>query len=77
MGMSKEECLNILKGTRYARIAERIEFLWDSPEAYTYFKELILSDRDNRQGFPNLIFLAILRLSNLHEGIDNLEVIKR
>lgn len=74
---SKEEALEVLRQSRYSRIASRIELMWGTDELSTYFKELIISDRETRQGFPNDIFHAILKLSNLNDGIGVLEVIKR
>lgn len=73
----KEEALEVLRQSRYSRIASRIELMWGTDELCTYFKELIISDRDTRQGFPNDIFHAILKLSNLNDGIGTLEIIKR
>lgn len=74
---SKEGALEVLRQSRYSRIASRIELMWGTDELCTYFKELIISDRDTRRGFPNDIFHAILKLSNLNDGVGILEVIKR
>lgn len=51
---------------RFPRILEKIVNLWDMPELDAYLNELMVSDRHDRQGFPDDVALEIFRLSTLH-----------
>ena len=55
----------------FARIAEKIVELWDSPQIGSYFAELLIDDRGNRQGFPPDVAREIFLLSIAHEKIRN------
>ena len=55
----------------FARIAEKIAELWDSPRIVSYFAELLIDDRGNRQGFPPDVAREIFLLSLAHEEIRN------
>jgi hypothetical protein len=75
--MTKEEALSIIEDSGYTRIATKINFMWGAPELDTYFKELIISDREGRQGFSTEVFEALVKLSNIHNGISDLRIVKR
>lgn len=52
----------------FGRIANRILEDWDKPQYIKfYFNELLLTNRDDRQGFPEDVFSIILKLYIAHE----------
>ena len=52
----------------FGRIADRIRDDWDVPQyVKPYFSELLLANRDDRQGFPKDVFSIILKLYIAHE----------
>lgn len=53
----------------FERIADHIELKWDTYIIKDYLNNLILSNREDRQGFPQEVFDAILKLYLLHENI--------
>jgi uncharacterized protein len=56
---------------KFARIAQKIAELWDSPLIDSYFAELLIDDRGNRKGFPPEIAGEIFALSSAHGEIRN------
>ena len=72
--LTKDEALSFLQTTKFKRIAEKIEFLWGTPELQQYFHSITLIDREHREGFPVEVFFAIMRLYNISEGFDSTDV---
>lgn len=66
---TKEENLAIVR-EQFARIADRIEATWGAQTCEDYLVKLIVSDRERREGFPVQIFMAILRLHNMHKIVN-------
>lgn len=62
----KKRCIEILKEHGFKRIADGVELIWGTVELENYLSKLVITDRDNREGFPPLVFNAILRLHTLH-----------
>lgn len=52
--------------SKYPRILAKIMMLWDKPGMSDYFMELIVSDREDRAGFPPDVAAEIIRLSLVH-----------
>ena len=52
--------------SKYPRILEKILMLWDMPEMSNYFMELMVTDREDRTGFPPDVAAEIMRLSLVH-----------
>jgi hypothetical protein len=50
----------------YPRILEKIMMLWDKPGMNDYFTQLMVSDREDRAGFPPEVAAEIMRLSLVH-----------
>lgn len=61
-----EEPPLIIIERRFPRIARSIETLWGHRELDNYLTNLILADRDGREGFPPEILGALLKLANQH-----------
>lgn len=59
--------LDHLKNSQYAKIASRISLIWGTKECNDYLHSLIITDRDDRQGFPPHIFEQLLKLYLYHE----------
>lgn len=53
----------------FPRILGNIVELWGRPELDTYFNELMVSERHDRQGFPGDVAMEIFQLSNVHAGL--------
>jgi hypothetical protein len=53
---------------RYPRILEKIVSLWGKPELDAYLNELMVSDRHDRQGFPDDVAMEIFHLSTIHDA---------
>lgn len=51
---------------KYPRILETIMSLWDDDDIDPYFMELMVNNRDGRDGFPPDVAANIMRLSLLH-----------
>jgi hypothetical protein len=51
---------------QYPRILEKIMMLWDKPGMNDYFTQLMVSDREDRAGFPPDVAAEIMRLSLVH-----------
>ncbi len=52
--------------SKYPRILEKIVLLWDKPGISQYFMQLMVSDREDRAGFPPDVAAEIMRLSLVH-----------
>jgi len=52
--------------SRFPRILEKIASLWGKPELDAYLNELMVSDRHDRQGFPDDVAMEIFHLSTIH-----------
>jgi hypothetical protein len=52
--------------SKYPRILAKLMMLWDKPGMSDYFMELIVSDREDRAGFPPDVAAEIIRLSLVH-----------
>jgi hypothetical protein len=52
--------------SKYPRILEKIMMLWDNPGINDYFTQLMVSDREDRAGFPSDVAAEIMRLSLVH-----------
>jgi ankyrin repeat protein len=52
--------------SKYPRILAQIMMLWDEPGMSDYFMELMVSDREDRSGFPPDVAAEIIRLSLVH-----------
>lgn len=51
---------------RYPRILEKVVTLWNKPDLDTYLNELMVSERHDRQGFPEDVAMEIFHLSTIH-----------
>lgn len=65
----REQYLETLRSLGFQRIANRIQLIWGTRELVDYFEELLLNDRNDRQGFSHGAFEAIFKLSDLHNSI--------
>jgi hypothetical protein len=55
---------------RYPQIVTRIVAVWSSPQtARSYFQNLLMNDRNNRQGFSSDVYSEILALSMLYDRL--------
>lgn len=55
---------------RYPQILERIVAVWSSPEtARSYFQNLLMNDRNSRQGFSTEVYSELLALSMLFDRL--------
>lgn len=55
---------------QFPRIAARIAELWGKPELDRYFeKDLLTTQRSQRQGFPDEVAKELFRLSNFHSSL--------
>jgi uncharacterized protein len=52
--------------SKYPRILEKITMLWDKPGMSDYFMQLMVTDREDRAGFPPDVAAEIMRLSLVH-----------
>jgi hypothetical protein len=52
--------------SKYPRILEKIMMLWDKPGMSDYFMQLMVTDREDRAGFPPDVAAEIMRLSLVH-----------
>ena len=52
--------------SKYPRILAKIMALWDEPEMSDHFMQLMVSDREDRAGFPPDVAAEIMRLSLVH-----------
>ncbi len=55
---------------QYPQIIERIVALWGEPNtARQYFQNLLMTDRNSRQGFPPQVYTELLALSVLYDRL--------
>lgn len=54
--------------SQYPRILTKIMTLWDQPGISDYFNGLMVSDREDRAGFPPEVAAEIIRLSLVHSS---------
>ena len=54
---------------RFPRIFARIAELWGRPALDSYLEDLMLSDRDGRQGFPPDVAMELFRLTTAHDAL--------
>jgi len=55
---------------RYPHIMEKIDTLWSKPdEARAYFQQLLVTQRETRQGFPMDVYMEIFALSELYNKL--------
>lgn len=57
----KRNLLTIIRGSHPA-LADKIELLWGEPELISFLDSLMVSDRENREGFSPLIFSALFMI---------------
>ncbi|MDR1996553.1 hypothetical protein [Azonexus sp.] len=53
----------------FPRILGKIVSFWGKPELDAYFNELMVTDRSDRQGFPDDVAMEIFHLSNIHSSL--------
>jgi hypothetical protein len=52
----------------FPRILEKIVVVWSKPDdARAYFKDLMLTEREGRAGFPHDVYSEIFALSNVYD----------
>jgi hypothetical protein len=57
----------------YPRILEKLEQLWDQPEQIrAYFRELLVTQRETRQGFPMKVYMEIFAMSEHYNKLHPL-----
>ena len=64
--IDEKEAYLLIVGGKFSRIEERLRLLWGTPEGSAYLRELTISDREGRQGFPPDVFRALNALVLLH-----------
>ena len=64
-----EYYLDALKFFGYAKIADKISLLWGTPELGVYMSDLMIMDRNNRQGFKPEVFDVLMKIFSLHNKI--------
>ena len=62
-----------LIGSKYPRIIKTIEMLWGTQELQNKFTRWLLTDQDDRQGWPNDVYKALFELSSFHSIAFSLE----
>lgn len=55
--------------SRFPRIFQQIVMLWGKPELDTYLNDLMVTDRHDRQGFPDDVARELFRLSVAHGAL--------
>ena len=61
-------------GSRFPHIEERLRLMWGTTESAKYIKDLTVSDRVDRQGFPPEVFKALCSLAALCPDIGAKDV---
>lgn len=57
----------------YPHILERLEVLWEQPEMVrAYFQELLVTQRETRQGFPVKVYMEIFAMSEYYNKLHPL-----
>ena len=59
--MSKPDCLR-----GFPHVLKRIEELWGSPECDLYITQLLIPDRDRKEGFPPDAFKELTNILDVH-----------
>jgi hypothetical protein len=55
---------------RFPHIVKRLAAIWQHPDkARTYLKNLMMAERDGRQGFPPDVYQEIFILSNFYDQL--------
>jgi hypothetical protein len=54
---------------RFPRILAKIDELWGTAELDAYLDVLMLSDREDRQGFPPEVAMEVFRLITVHAAL--------
>lgn len=57
----------------FPHVLAQIVDLWGSRSMDAYFQRLLVSDRQNRQGFPALVAKEIFRLSVIHGDLGHVQ----
>jgi hypothetical protein len=58
---------------KYPHVFAKLVELWDTPDMPSYFDELIMSNRPNRQGFPAEAVTEIWALSKIYTTLHPVE----
>jgi hypothetical protein len=66
-----EEHPFIIIEREYPRVAKAIEMTWGHRELDDYLQKLIISDRGGRDGFPQQVLAALMKLSKQHASQFN------
>ena len=65
-----EDCFPWKTSEHFPQIVEKICSLWSNPAAIReYFEQLLLTQRETRQGFPQEVYTEIDRLSELYDKL--------
>jgi hypothetical protein len=71
---SKSDYLNDLSNLGFKSIASKIRNGWNQGCLCDYFMSLLIDNRGGRQGFPDDVYMAIMKLYTLyafeHQKID-------
>jgi hypothetical protein len=59
----------IIIGELYPNISNKIAALWGSVQLHKYLNQVIIDDRGNRQGFPQPIISALMRIYQHHTTV--------
>jgi hypothetical protein len=70
-----EEYLDQLRQLGFARIADKIMLVWGTPEVKGYFKDLLITDRHDRQGFPKEVYGVLMKLYIMSEDHQPTEIV--
>ena len=62
-----EEAYAIINEHGFSRITEKIVLMWGDPLLGKYLDSLLISDRQNRQGFPPDVGRALLFIHSAHQ----------
>lgn len=56
---------------RFPRIVQKMVDLWGKPEMDDFFRDLLIMDRPDRQGFPLEIVSELMALSNIYDRLKD------
>lgn len=59
---------------KYPNIGNKIAALWGSAQLHKYLNQIIIDDRGGRQGFPQPIVSALLRIFQHHSSLVPIHV---
>jgi hypothetical protein len=65
----EEEQPFVIVEARFPRIAQAIHLMWGHVELEDYLHNLIVADRRGREGFPDAVHAALLKLYNQHASL--------